>query len=219
MKLPANRDGKPYISYSQYSLWKEMKSFNFGIIGKLEYFASYFIGHRSPDIGWAQFGIDVEDYICNKVGADKFTDEELKTLNKVKPLGQFQNEIWLDLGGFFLLGYIDDQNEDGTHIIDYKTASKNSIKKYYAPDYNQLKSYALKHFKETGVIPKLEVVGIERNGNAMYGGREALTVGSEIWRIPIQTSAQELEELEKDIIKVAHEISEYYEIFLKMNVI
>lgn len=67
INLPKKTDqGIPYISHSQYKLWKEAKSFNLGINGKIEYFASYFLGYKFPDKGWGEFGNDVETYITER---------------------------------------------------------------------------------------------------------------------------------------------------------
>jgi hypothetical protein len=124
-------DGSYYISYSQFSSYKSMKSFNLSILGKHEYMRSYFLNERHPDQGWAEFGQDVEDYICYRDLSKKevqkmdqereennekllseifssFTDVEKETLNKIEPLGNFQVKARLEiLPGVYLLGFID----------------------------------------------------------------------------------------------------------------
>lgn len=211
-------EGKPRISYSQVKLFNEAKSFNLGIEGVLEYMATYFLGYTFPDIGWGQFGEEVESYIAKREQADKFTDAEKEVLNKIKPLDFQSDKFSIDYGQFELYGIIDDRSKDWTQIRDYKTASKNSKKQYETDDYVQLDLYALKAVEVTGIIPELEVCVIERKGNANFGGgREALTVGDNVWYIPKKTSEARLDALKKEVFRTVVEISEYYKLFLKLN--
>lgn len=213
-----NKDGKPRVSYSQIKLFNDLKSFNLGVEGKMEYIISYFLGYTYPDIGWGEFGEDVETYIGTRAGADKFTDKEKSTLEKIEPLGVLSDKFDIDYGEFILTGIIDDRTEDWSRIRDYKTASKNSKKQYEEDDYVQLDLYALKGLEVTGVIPELEVCVIERKGNANFGGgREALTVGDAIWYIPKKTNEERLEALKKHIFQTVVEISDLYKIYLDLN--
>lgn len=210
-----------YISYSQFSSWKEANSFNLGVSGKQEYMLSYFLGHDFPDQGWGLFGQEVEDYICHKKHADKFTDKEKFTLDKIKPLGLFQKEvkIWI-LPNVYLKGFIDDGLEDLSWIRDYKTGSNNSRQRYYKDDYVQLDLYSLYVLQETGKLPeKLEVCIIERKGNCfgMVNRRDLLSVGTEIWYHYRETSIERLERIKAELTAVIYEISNAYKLFLKVN--
>lgn len=210
--------GKPRVSYSQVKAFNELKSFNLGVEGKLEYMISYFFGRTFPDIGWGQFGEEVESYISVREGEDKFTNAEKEVLNKIQPLEVQADKFSIDYGEFEFFGIIDDRLADWSKIRDYKTASKNSKKQYETDDYKQLDIYALAGVEKTGIIPELEVCVIERNGNANFGGgRQALTVGKEIWYIPKKTSEERLDMIKKDIFKTVIEISDYYKMFLKLN--
>lgn len=211
-------DGKPRVSYSQVKLFNEAKSFNLGVEGILEYMAVYFLGYNFPDKGWGQFGHEVEDYIAERKGADFFSEREKKVLEQIKPLGVMSDEFSIDYGEFVLTGIIDDRSEDWARLRDYKTASKNSSKQYEKDDYVQLDLYALKAIEETGIIPELEVCVIERKGNANFGGgRDALTVGKDVWYIPKQTSEERLTELKQNIFETVVKISDFYKLFLKLN--
>lgn len=219
IQLPKKTEaGKPRISYSQYLLWKEKKSFNLNVEGWKEYIVNYFLGYEFPDKGWGEFGHNVEDYICNKNNPNNcFNSLERKTLDKIKPLGVFQREFEIDFGEFVLFGIIDDSLEDLSWLRDYKTGSENSKEKYYKDDYCQLDFYAMYAIQQTGIIPKLELVIIERKGNVMFsGGREKLSVGSKIWNLDIETNKERLENLKQDLFKTVQEISEYYKIYLKI---
>lgn len=212
------KEGKPRISYSQVKLFNEAKSFNLGIEGVLEYMATYFLGYTFPDIGWGQFGEEVESYIAKRENADKFTETEKKTLNDIETLELQSDKFSIDYGQFELYGIIDDRSTDWTKIRDYKTASKNSAKQYYEDDYVQLDLYALKAVEVTGIIPELEVCVIERKGNANFGGgRDALTVGDNVWYISKKTNEERLERLKKEVFRTVVEISEYYKLYLKLN--
>jgi hypothetical protein len=214
-----DKDGVPYISYSQVKLWNEEKGFNTGLPGRQEFMRGYFLGEEFPDKGgFGTFGADVEDYITLRKGAEKFTDAELETLNKIEPLGVLQKEMVIQFDGFYLKGFMDDATPDLVKIRDYKTASNNSRKKYEEDSYWQLDVYALAVKKETGKLPKeLEVCIIERLGNGFKGGRGAMTVGQNIWYIPRKTNKERIKSVEENIINTAKEISEYYQVFLKLN--
>ena len=216
IKLPrTTEDGVPYISYSQWKMWKEAKSFNLRVEGKLEYMLEYFFGEEFPDMGWAHFGNIVEDYVTEKKGAGMFGQKEKDLMDSIETLGVFQQEAWLDLGDFKLRGFLDDMTEDGTWIRDYKTASENSSKKYYQDDYYQLDIYAMWILQEFGILPeKMEVCIIERKGNPFKG--EDLVVGDNVWYVDRPINPMRIQELREDIIKVTHEISGYYKTFLKL---
>ena len=63
--------------------------------GNKEYMIRYFLGERFPDMGWGQFGNEVED--CVTTGnCEPFDDEEMIIPRDVKPLGIFQDEIVVD---------------------------------------------------------------------------------------------------------------------------
>lgn len=235
-----DEEGKSYISYSQIKSWNAAKGFNTGALGKYEYMYSYFFGERWPDMGWAEFGQDVEDFICyhkapnvlemdeerkakgEKLLTDVFASFDAKEkgiMKKIKPLGTFQKEIKIDFGGFYLLGYIDDATADFSHLRDYKTCSKNSSQQYYEDDYYQLDLYALWVLQETGKLPKkLEVCMIERAGNCFRGGgRGALSVKGEIWYHERKTGQDRLEYLEGYIRDTAQDISKHYKAFLSLT--
>lgn len=221
MNLPrVDKEGIPYISYSQIKNWNEKKGFNTGVSGKNEFMMSYFFNQQFPDAnGFGQFGTEVEDYICGKPEAKElFTAQERDTLDKIQPLGLFQQEIKIPFEGFYLKGFIDDSTSDLAKLRDYKTASEKSKAKYYEDDYNQLDLYALGAKQITGKLPKeLEVCIIERLGNGFRGGRAVMLVGTNIWYVQRKTNKEKLEKLKQYIISTAKEIESYYNVWLKLN--
>ena len=213
-----NDQGQQTISYSQIKLWHDEKGFSTGLMGRMEYIRSYMLGEEYPDWGWGQFGTEVEDYICERKGADLFTDAEKATMEKVVPLGNFQVPIAIDFGDFIFTGYKDDANDDESILRDYKTASARSKEQYYGDGYKQLDLYALDTFKKTGKLPdELQVTIIERNGNAFRGGREVLTVGENIWEVQREVDKVRIDSMENLIVETAKEISEYYKVFKELN--
>lgn len=213
-----DNNGNYYISYSQISGWNAAKGFNTGLQGKQEYIRSYFLGENFPSGPFATFGKEVENYITENKDEDKFTDEELLTLNKIRPIGIFQKEFRLKYNGFYVLGYIDDCDEELTHLRDYKTGSSSSVKKYYESSYEQLDIYALAARQITGKLPnKLEVCAIGRAGNGFKEGRGALKVTGDIWYIERKTDEQRLNTIEANIQRTVQEISHTYKVFLKLN--
>lgn len=220
MILPRkDKEGKYYISYSQITAFNEAKGFDTGKSGKEEYIRKYFLGEKFVDNkGYAEFGKQVEAYITLGQDKDKFSSEELATLDTIQPLGVFQHEFKLQYPEFYILGYIDDATPDFTKLRDYKTCSKKSGEKYYTDEYTQLILYAMAIKQQKGKLPKhLEVCAIERNGNGFKGGRQALTVGKEVWYIPQTLNAKRIKALDKLILSTVEQISKYYEVFLKLN--
>ncbi len=212
-----DKHGNGYLSYSSISLWNDIKGFNTGRLGKEEFIRSYFFGEEHGDaMGWAAFGSAVEDYICKRESADRFTDEEKKILETIEPLGLYQHEIKIPFENFYLKGFVDDQTKDRKKVRDYKTASANSAKKYYTPAYKQLAVYSLATYKELGFIPEAEVCIIERAGNPFRG--EPLSVKENVWYVPRTVTVEELQELEQYIITTAKEISQAYKVYKMLNV-
>lgn len=214
----STEDGTPYISYSQIKNWNDPKSFNLRVEGKLEYMMQYFLGDEFPDVGWGIFGTEVEEYILERKHVQNFDDSERKVLDTIKPLDIAQQEGYIKFDGFFLKLYIDDCTKDYMHIRDYKTASLNSSKKYYTPEYWQLDTYGMWVRQETGKLPdKAELVIIEREGNCFRGGgRGVLRVKDEVWYHDRELTEERQDTLRQNIIDTAHEISEYYKVYLKM---
>lgn len=240
-----DEDGRHYISYSQLTTFTDDSGFNTGLPGMYEYFQSYFFGKRWPDQGWALFGTQVEDYICYwresperiaELDAElaaggqstitdainAFSDKEKALLQSIEPLGNFQVRVELPLfDNVYLLGYIDDANDDLSIIRDYKTASKTSKARYYKDSYKQLDLYSLWVLHQTGVLPKVkEVKIIERKGNCfgMVERRDLLTVGGETWTLEKEATEEKLFMLEAWMKKQVLIVSDYYKLFLKVNV-
>ena len=216
--------GMPVTSWSQVESWTAKKGFNTGMAGNKEYMIRYFLGEQFPDMGWGQFGTEVED--CVTLGqCEPFDDEEMIILRDVKPLGIFQDEIVVDFGDFCLLGYIDDRTEEKDGIVeivrDYKTKSKSSKADLHDPKKLQLELYILGLQQRGLEVKRAEYLIIERLGGRECmngGGRESLTVGNNIWKEKYLFSQKSIERAESIVRETVKEISDYYKIFKALNV-
>lgn len=200
-------EGKQYLSYSQVSCFLKNKK---------DFIRQYF--YKEP--------IAFKDYLLfgTKIGQaletndfSGFTEKEQKTLSSIKRLDIFEKEIRLDFGEFYLKGFIDTIDKDFKHAIDYKTAGGESkIEEYKKKDYIQLLLYALGIEQETGKLPEtISVILIDRKGNAYQ--RESLTLGEQVWEIPLELTEERLQYAKDRVIEVANQISRLYSVFLKLN--
>lgn len=215
-----DKDGKCYVSYSQFTSWYDLKSFSLGVEGRVEYMIGYFFGHRFPDAGWGQFGAEVEDYICEKKGPENFSVRELAFLSEIEPLGKFQVEVRLPIvEDVYLLGYIDDAEVDFSRIRDYKTGSLASTRKYYKDTYKQLVIYAAWVEYVHGFLPVAEVCAIERVGSCygMTERRDLLSVGDNVWWIEQEITPKRVAQVKSELVSFVYELSAAYSVFKKLN--
>ena len=223
-------DGKHYISYSQIKSWHAKEGYNTKMLGRLEYIREYFFGEDFPDAGYGQFGTEVEDYICERNGAEKFTDAEKKVMESITPYGTFQKEIKMDFGWFYVKGFIDDCDKLMKRLRDFKTASQSSKQQYFEDTYKQLDIYALAVLMMTGNLPeKLEVTIIGRKGNTwgrgkMYvgeleglKGRDALFVDDWVETIEKPVDEERIESVKQLIVSTAEEVAKYHAVFTKLQ--
>ena len=216
--LPRKDEKGYYISYSQYTKWKESKR---------KYIRRYFFGEKEDSGAYAEFGTKVGEALEHN-DFSGFSKEDQKFLKTIPRLDEFEREVDLYFDeGFRLMGYVDSNTseyipdhgcsyEAVKYLIDYKTGDIEDKKEFYASEkYNQLKLYGEAIEQETGVYPyKLEVVLIGRKGNAFKG--EPLELTREFITIPQVIDEKEIEHIKKDVVKVAKEISEYYKLFLRL---
>lgn len=231
--------GKHYISWSQIESFNDKSGFNTGLLGKYEYILKYFLGKSFPDLGWGQFGTEAEAYITlrDKDGLSKedkedlqkainnFNLEEKNTLEKIEPLGVFQEEIcyYVKELDIIVLGYIDDRSPDKDKKIktlrDYKTKSESSKKDLHLSKKHQIELYIL-GLRQLGFeVENAEYCIVERFGGAECfrgGGRETLSVGKRIWYEPYSWDEDRLKETNKMIITTVEKISDLYKTYVKV---
>ena len=204
-----DEEGKCYISYSQISKWKYPKG------GKKDYIKSYFFGERFEGNAYTDFGSLIGEALENN-DFSAFSEKDQVVLDMITRLDEFEREVKLDFGDFYVKGFIDTNDKECTTLIDYKTGSMDKVDVYESDDYNQLGIYAAAIEQETGKLPEsAHVELIERVGNAFRG--EDLALGTEVARIPQDISPEKIEQIKADVLKVAKEISDYYRVFNLLN--
>ena len=207
--------GRPYLSYSQISTWKKSKR---------DYMRQFFFGE---DFAGMSDYMDFGSKVGNALESNNFSDfnkteqEFLKTLPRYD---EFEREVNLDMGEFFVKGFIDTNTKENTptgelvrKIADYKTGDVDKKESEYASDdYIQLDIYAAAIQQETGVLPEeVSVFLIDRTGNAFKG--EPLRLGERYVTITKKVDDKRVKVVMNEVNKIAQEISDYYQLFLKLN--
>lgn len=207
--------GRPYLSYSQISTWKKSKR---------DYIRQYFFGEDFSGMSdYMDFGSKVGNAL-EKNDFSEFTKEEQKFLKTIPRYDQFEREINLQMDGYFVKGFIDTNTTENTEkgelvkkIADYKTGEiEKKESEYASDDYIQLDIYAASIQQETGVLPEeVSVFLIDRTGNAFKG--EPLRLGERYITITKKVDDKRVKVVMNEVNKIAQEISEYYQVFLKLN--
>lgn len=234
-KVPHNRQfiGKQYLSWSRIETFNDKSGFNTGLLGEYEYILSRFSKIEFPDMGWGVYGSELEAYVTlrnindishieEKVQKElrdaliNFTDREKNILDKIEPLGVFQDEIcyYIEELDIIVLGYVDDRTPEENGIIklvrDYKSKSESSKKDLHDPKKHQLEIYIL-GFRQRGLeVEKAEYCISERLGGKECmngGGRESLYAGERIWYEPYSWTEDRLRVTHQLIIDTALRIS------------
>lgn len=208
IQLPKkDKEGKQYISYSQISTWKK---------NKRNYIRRYFFDEKFLGNAYTEFGKKVGEALENN-DFSGFSKEQKITLKKATRLDLFEREIKWEFDEFYVVGYIDTVDKELTTLIDYKTGDiKTKISEYNTDDYTQLDIYCGAILQETGKMPKKAFVElIDRKGNGFKN--EELVVGDTIENIPKKITLKRLKEVEKEVVDIVNEISDYYKVFLKLK--
>ena len=194
-----DKDGRSYLSYSQIQLFKRDKE---------EYYRRYILNEPFEGNAYTDFGSKVGEALENNC-FDYFNENEKKTLSKCVRLDEFEKEVKLDFGGFYLIGFIDTNSSDYKTIIDYKTGGNNKEHQYKEEEYTQLCYYALALRQQFGITPERAHVNfIRRNGNAFRG--EELIVGNESFLVDVDISYERLKSVYWNTIDIAKEIESFY---------
>lgn len=201
MNLPKkDKDGNPYLSYSQISLFLKNKQ---------EYYDRYVLENPFNGNAYTDFGSKVGEALESNYFSD-FSIKEANTLKNCIRLDEFEKEVKLDFGNFYVIGFIDTNTKDYTRIIDYKTGGKGKELQYKSDEYTQLCYYALSLRQMYGITPKKAQVNfITRDGNAFRG--EKLTVGNDTLLIDVDISYERLKKVYNQTIKIAKAIVNFIE--------
>jgi len=215
-------NGKPKLSYSQYSSWINSEYHH-------DYIKQYFIGLILPNNVYAEAGSDAGTYIEWKgMGQDPYKKPQPIVLNKTDyeildtiidypENAIYEDYIVVDCGYFVIEGFADRIEyipNKGVKILDYKTGSiKKKTADYASEDYGQTTLYAYQRHLEGYDILDSEVFLIDRSGNNTP--KYPIKLTGEYKRIQTPFSIERAEKLIKNIKKTADEISERYQVYLK----
>lgn len=208
MNLPQkDKEGKQYVSYSQISTWTR---------NKRDYIRQKFFGEEYSSNAYTDFGSKIGKALETN-SFDEFTDEEVKFLKTIPRYDVFEKEVRVDMGDFYILCFIDTATQDLSKIADYKTGEiAKKVSDYSSDDYLQLDIYAAGCRQETGKLPEcVDVHLIDRKGNAFAG--EELKLGDKFETIKRPISDNSVEKALTEVSRAANEISQYYEVFLKLK--
>jgi len=220
--------GKPQLSWSQIEKWRNTKKESFNNVdGKVDYIMDYFLHLDTTSSAlsiYGDFGTEVENYICERKDVDKFSAEDLKILDTIQPLGNYQVEIVIDFGDFVVLGYIDDltpiKRKKIDLIRDYKTKSEKSKADLHSAKKLQLPLY-IGALEQKGIkVGGAEYCIIERKELKPIfkgGSRQDLVLGGRVWYEPFIYDQNTIDLAFSIVRETAVEISKHYEIYLKLN--
>lgn len=222
IKLPRELDGKPKISYSQYSSYKDPEYQD-------QYYIQYFSGINLPSGEFAEFGTSCGQYIEDlgmknlppRTGCLSDGDREI-LLSSISfpPNCIYEDKIIVDCGDYCIEGYIDRTQylaEKEIEIEDFKTLNLDKKKDFYASEeYGQTALYSYQKEKEGYKVIRSFVTGLGRKGSSLDGtGNFKMRLSGVVEQIETPYTKERGEKVIEDITKVVHQISDDYKIFLK----
>jgi hypothetical protein len=220
--LPRELDGKPKISYSQYSSYKDGEYQD-------QYYLQYFLDIRLPSGEFAEMGTSVGQFIEDvamgitppRTGCLSKEDVEI-ILAKITfpPNSVYEDKIIVDCGEYVIEGYADrikylDNKE--VEVEDFKTLNIDTKRKFYeSEEYGQTALYSYQKEKEGYIVKRSFVTGLGRKGSSLDGiGNFKMRLSGVVEEIETPYTKERGEKIIADITKVAHQISDDYKVFLK----
>jgi hypothetical protein len=209
--------GRPAISYSTYSAFKEE-----GYRG--EWLANKFLGIPSEGSIFTEFGGAVGLYQETGEQQVYLSTSDMQVLDKeipANPLAEYEREVVIDRGSYICYGFIDRVLgvESGVvDIVDFKTgAIDKKAKEYASDDYQQTTVYAYALEQEGFKINSSSVVLFDRKGNTLeQGNKNVLRLTGEIEFIPTPYSKERAEKFLLEMDKTAKKIEEYWKLYQKI---
>lgn len=220
--LPRELDGKPKISYSQYSSYKDEEYQD-------QYYLQYFLGIKLPSGEFAEFGTSCGQYIEDvglantppRTGCLSKEDVEIIISKITFPLNSvYEDKIIVDCDSFLIEGYADrirylDNKE--VEVEDFKTLNLDTKKKFYeSEEYGQTALYSYQKEKEGFTVKRSFVTGLGRKGSSLDGaGNFKMRLSGVVEEIETPYTRERGEKIITDITKVVEQISDDYKIYLK----
>jgi hypothetical protein len=220
--LPRELDGRPKISYSQYSSYKDEEYQD-------QYYLQYFSNIRLPSGEFAEFGTSCGQFIEDvgmgttppRTGCLSKEDVEI-ILDKITfhPNSVYEDKIIVDCGDYLVEGYADrikylDNKE--VEVEDFKTLNIDTKRKFYeSEEYGQTALYSHQKEKEGYIVKRSFVTGLGRKGSSLEGtGNFKMRLSGVVEEIETPYTKERGEKVIEDITKVVHQISDDYKVFLK----
>jgi hypothetical protein len=178
LNLPKSKkvDGKmiPYISYSQHSSFNETsEEFYYQMI--LQYVFGIKMSSRFQI--FATYGSHCGEYIetQGEKRGDLLSDKDCEIMDKIMkdfPEGsEYEREIWIDRGNYYILGFIDQwcpTDDAMCDVNDFKTGNISKKGAHYAsPKYAQTTLYSFAETLKGLKIRDSFVTMLDRGGNPM----------------------------------------------------
>lgn len=211
--------GKPKLSYSQYSSWKDPEY-------RKDYFKGYFLNLRTETNDYAKFGGEVGKFIELRAAGESYKSdilspsdiEILESLPYPKNC-KYEEEIVIDRGWYVIQGFVDRAEYYGRKtvgITDFKTGNIDKKTEFYSSkDYGQTTLYAYQKHLEGFKIGYSKVTMLGRKGNNRPG--HPIRLSGDVVDIDTPYSKERAIELLEDFDRVAEEIKKYYNVFKKIN--
>ena len=202
--------GVPYTSYSTSNSWSAYKE---------DLIKQKFANITLPSGIYASMGNFVGEAIENgEFSSDNpngFIGQENLDFSSYRKLNaEYEKIIVIERDGYFIVGFIDIfYIEDNiANVEDNKTGGKGKENDYSSDDYIQTVLYGHAIEKEYGLIPKIGVNFIRREGSHV---NPPLKIGKEQFYIPTVYSKERVDNALKKVDIAVQEISDVYSTYLK----
>lgn len=206
MNLPSkDKNGKSYLSYSAINSYLKDRN---------QFVKTYILKEPFEGNAYTNFGSRVGKAIETN-DFSLFKKSEIKILNSVKRLDEFERKVFLDFDSFYMIGFIDSNTFDLTKITDYKTGGTGKHIQYYSSDYVQMCYYALAIKQETGIKVKEATVQFVHRGGTLKSG--LFVDDKPIIEIKTDVSDERLKNVYWTTIKIAKEIELFYLDYISKN--
>lgn len=203
LNLPKQKDGIPYISYSQHTSFNETSDeFRYQMI--LNYIFGIKVESRFED--FAVYGNHCGEYIetQGKTRGSMLSDADCKILDDFMKdfvsTSEYEREVWIDRGNYFVLGY-----EDRWELIqpnlcdveDFKTGNVDKKGPFYASEkYGQTTLYSFCEEQKGIKVRESFVTMLDRKGNPMSDTNPTrLYLSGRIEKIPTPYSIERAEKV------------------------
>ncbi len=221
LNLPKSKDGIPYISYSQYSSFNETSDeFRYQMI------LQYVFGIKLPSRFeiFATYGTHCGEYIETKgeKRGELLSDSDCKIMNdlmkKFPKTSEYEREVWIDRGDYFILGYEDrwepvktkgDTVKPQCLVEDFKTGNIEKKGSFYASEkYGQTTLYSFAEEKKGIKVKDSFVTMLDRKGNPMSETDPTrLYLSGVIKRIPTPYSKEKADKVLKSMDDTAKRLA------------